>query len=129
MKKLISVLFVLLLFSTIVSSSLKENIELFDGLSCVYKGKKEGDFVKKIVTLQGREIIKAEKGMTVKLFIPGFIPGAQVYLLSQHQGKNLLGENKKVKISLKLIYSSKIFRQRSRAISRNRLKKESGVAS
>jgi len=81
---------------------LKENIELFDGLSCVYKGKKEGDFVKKIVTLQGREIIKAEKGMTVKLFIPGFIPGAQVYLLSQHQGKNLLGENKKVKISLKL---------------------------
>src|SRR3989338_6001625 len=81
---------------------LKENIELFDGLSCVYKGKKEGEFVKKIVTLQGREIIKAEKGMTVKLFIPGFIPGAQVYLLSQHQGKNLLGENKKVKISLKL---------------------------
>ncbi len=74
--------------------TLEDDLQQFDGVSTVFQGKKEGDFVKKIITEEGREISKAKKGDKIKLLVPGFRNGAQVYVLSQHQGRNLLGEKK-----------------------------------
>src|SRR3989344_2982059 len=74
--------------------TLEDDLELFDGVSSVYGGKREGDFVKKIINTEGEEITAAKKGENIQLLVPGFRNGAQMYVLSQHQGRNLLGEKK-----------------------------------
>src|SRR3989344_3607325 len=66
----------------------EDTLQLFDGLSTVFKERKEA-----------RRVMKGE---SVKLFVPGFKEGALVYLLSQHGGKNLLGEMKLVPISISI---------------------------
>ena len=80
----------------------EDTLQLFDGLSTVFKGKKEGGFVRKIMTKERKEARRVMKGESVKLFVPGFKEGALVYLLSQHGGKNLLGEMKLVPISISI---------------------------
>ena len=82
--------------------TLEDDLELFDGVSSVYGGKREGDFVKKIINTEGEEITAAKKGENIQLLVPGFRNGAQMYVLSQHQGRNLLGEKKLVPFGISL---------------------------
>src|SRR3989344_3412971 len=82
--------------------TLEDDLELFDGVSSVYRGKREGDFVKKIINTEGEEITAAKKGENIQLLVPGFRNGAQMYVLSQHQGRNLLGEKKLVPFGISL---------------------------
>ncbi|MDP3989928.1 MAG: DUF3656 domain-containing protein [archaeon] len=80
---------------------LEENLELHDGVGIIEKGKRVGDYVKKII-VNGAEINTAKKGEDVKLSINGFRNGAKIYLMTKNQGNGLL-INKK--IPLKIVVS------------------------
>ncbi|HIH11112.1 TPA: hypothetical protein HA241_02905, partial [Candidatus Woesearchaeota archaeon] len=79
--------------------TLEDDLELFDGVSSVYRGKREGDFVKKII-IDGAGVPNAKQGQHVTLEIPGFGNGATVFLTAQHHGENLLGEQREIPFAL-----------------------------
>ncbi len=79
---------------------LEDSVELYDGITTVLKGEREGGFVHKITNEDGEEILKAKKGENVRLFVPGFKNGARVFLSSKHDGENLLGKTRYVPIEI-----------------------------
>ncbi len=82
---------------------LEEDLQLFDGVSIIFRGEKEGDFVKKIIDEQGQEVDKALRGERVKLIVRGFQNGAQVYIQSQHEGRNLLGSSLSIPLAIEVV--------------------------
>src|SRR3989344_4472870 len=80
---------------------LQEDIRQFDGIGIINRGEKSGDFVKKI-TVNEKDVSIAKKGEKVRLFLPKFVNGAKVYLISPQEGEDLLKNKTKIPINLKL---------------------------
>lgn len=81
---------------------LNEDLDKFDGVVCVKHGEREGDFVKRMFDENGANLTSAKAGEKVKLLVPGFSNGAQIYLLSRHGGRNLLGNQKKILCNIRV---------------------------
>lgn len=78
---------------------LEENLELYDGVGIIEKGKRVGDYIKKII-VNGKEITKAKKGEKVKLAINGFHNGAKIYLMTKNQGNDILINKKRIPLNI-----------------------------
>lgn len=79
---------------------LEEGIEKFDGIGIISAGKRNGEFIQKVICSDGRVVDKAGKKEKIKLDMPNFKNGAKVYLMSKQKGRSIIGENKKVGLEL-----------------------------
>jgi len=80
---------------------LEENLELHDGIGVIEKGKRVGDYIKKII-VNGVESTRAKKGEEVKLTINGFHNGAKIYLMTKNKGNDVLVKKKLIPIEITL---------------------------
>lgn len=80
---------------------LQDTIQVHDGINVVYKGEKNGCFVKSIL-IDGREVEKAHHGQKVTLRVPNFKNGAMVYLMTPLQGENLVGLRKTIPVTFSM---------------------------
>ena len=80
---------------------LEHDLRIHDGIGVVSHGKANGDFVKKIIK-DGKEAAFAKKGECVKLFAQGFSYGAKIYLMTKHEGKDVLHTSKKFPLHLRI---------------------------
>src|SRR3989344_4862962 len=80
---------------------LNENVELHDGIGVIEKGKRVGDYIKKII-VNGVESARAKKGEEVKLAINGFHNGAKIYLMTKNKGNDVLVKKKLIPIEITL---------------------------
>jgi len=78
---------------------LEEYLEIYDGIGIIYYGERSGEYVQKMLKNE-REVFSAKRGEQIKIPIPGFVNNAKIYLMSKRHGKNPLGENKKIPISI-----------------------------
>lgn len=68
---------------------LKEDLEVHDGIGLIERGKRIGDYVRRIL-VNGSPVNKAKKGEYVKLATKGFHNGAMVYLMTKNKGHDVL---------------------------------------
>ncbi|MEK6853290.1 MAG: DUF3656 domain-containing protein [Nanoarchaeota archaeon] len=68
---------------------LEEDLDLYDGIGIVDRGKRRGFYVDKII-VEGKEVQHASRGEEIKISHPAWKNRAAVFLTSKGQGKNLL---------------------------------------
>ncbi len=80
---------------------LEEDLELHDGVGIIERGKRVGDYVRRIF-VNGDAVERSSKGDQVKLLVNGFNNGAKVYLMTKNKGNNILSRKKRISITLEV---------------------------
>ncbi len=81
---------------------LEEDLELHDGIGIIERGKRVGDYVRRIF-VNGEAVEKATKSDEVKLPVNGFNNGAKVYLMTKNKGDDILRRKKRILLVLKVL--------------------------
>ncbi len=80
---------------------LEEDLELHDGVGIIERGKRVGDYVRRIF-VNGDALERGSKGDQVKLLVNGFNNGAKVYLMTKNKGNDILSRKKRISLALEV---------------------------